>query len=44
MDAVTDKLLADGVKAFADSFELLLANVEAKRALLLERTTAETVR
>ncbi len=44
MDAVTDKLLADGVKAFVDSFELLLANVEAKRALLLERTTAETVR
>ena len=44
MDAVTDKLLVDGVKAFADSFELLLANVEAKRALLLERTTAETVR
>ena len=44
MDAVTDKLLADGVKAFADSFELLLANVEAKRTLLLERTAAETVR
>ena len=44
MDAVTDKLLADGVKAFADSFEQLLANVEAKRALLLERTAAETVR
>ena len=44
MDDVTDKLLADGVKAFADSFELLLANVEAKRALLLDRTAAETVR
>ncbi|MDE2860156.1 MAG: transaldolase [Chloroflexota bacterium] len=44
MDAVTGKLLADGVKAFADSFELLLANVEAKRALLLEREAAETVR
>ena len=43
VDAVTDKLLADGVKAFADSFEQLLANVEAKRAALLERP-AETVR
>ena len=40
MYAVTDRLLADGVKAFADSFDLLLANVEAKRALLLERTAA----
>lgn len=44
VDAVTDKLLADGVKAFADSFEQLLANVEAKRAALLERSPAETVR
>ena len=40
MYAVTDRLLADGVKAFADSFDLLLANVEGKRALLLERTAA----
>ncbi|MBI4202533.1 MAG: transaldolase [Chloroflexi bacterium] len=30
MAAVTDKLLADGVKAFADSFDLLLANLERK--------------
>ena len=37
MDRVTDKLLADGVKAFADSFEKLLANIEAKRSQLLAR-------
>lgn len=32
MKAVTDQLLEEGVKAFADSFEKLLADVEAKRA------------
>ena len=37
MTEVTDKLLADGVKAFADSFVTLLANVEEKRAALLAR-------
>ena len=40
MEQVTDKLLADGVKAFADSFEMLLANIEEKRARLLEREHA----
>ncbi len=35
MAEVTDKLLADGVKAFADSFVTLLANVEEKKAALL---------
>ena len=32
MKAVTDFLLTDGVKQFADSFEKMLADVEAKRA------------
>ena len=35
MTEVTDKLLADGVKAFADSFVTLLANVEEKKCTLL---------
>ena len=35
MAEVTDKLLADGVKSFADSFMTLLANVEEKKAALL---------
>ena len=35
MRAVTDKLLADGVKSFADSFDSLLENVEQKQARLL---------
>ena len=37
MEQVTAKLLADGVKAFADSFENLLANIERKMALLLAK-------
>jgi transaldolase len=32
LDAITDQLLVDGVKAFADSFERLLADIETKRA------------
>ena len=36
MDAVTEKLLADGVKAFADSFEILMANIDQKAKDLLE--------
>lgn len=32
MKAVTDELLVDGVKIFADSFEKLLADIETKRA------------
>ena len=34
MDQVTDKLLADGVKSFADSFDTLLANISEKMAKL----------
>ena len=37
MDAITDRLTADGVKAFADSFDALLANIAAKRDRLLSR-------
>ncbi|MCY4623982.1 MAG: bifunctional transaldolase/phosoglucose isomerase [Chloroflexi bacterium] len=42
MTEVTDKLLADGVKAFADSFVTLLANVEEKKAALLASHYAAT--
>jgi len=35
MEQVTAKLLADGVRLFADSFEKLLANIEEKKTLLL---------
>jgi len=35
--ALTDKLEADGVKAFADSYESLLAGVMAKKAALVQR-------
>ena len=34
MTQVTDKLLADGVKSFADSFDTLLANISEKMAKL----------
>ena len=37
MRGVTDALLADGVKAFADSFDALIANIEDKRARLIAR-------
>lgn len=37
MKEVTDRLLADGVKAFADSFDKLMANLAQKRSLLLAR-------
>ena len=37
MDQVTTRLLADGVKSFADSFDKLIANVEEKRRRLLIR-------
>lgn len=37
MRRVTDALLADGVKAFADSFDALIANIEDKRARLIAR-------
>ena len=35
MDSVTAKLLADGVKAFSDSFEKLLAGIGEKKARLV---------
>ena len=35
MGKVTDELLAEGVKAFTDSFEKLLANLSSKRSALL---------
>ncbi len=35
MTAITDQLLTDGVKAFADSFDLLFDNIEIKRSQLL---------
>lgn len=43
MTEVTDKLLADGVRAFADSFVTLLANVEEKKAALLASHYAAAV-
>jgi transaldolase/transaldolase/glucose-6-phosphate isomerase len=36
MNAVTDQLLVEGVKSFADSFDKLLADIEAKRDKLAE--------
>ncbi len=38
MRGVTDKLLADGVKSFADSFDSLLENVEQKQRRLLSQS------
>ena len=35
MDKVTSTLLEDGVKSFADSYDLLVANIEEKRSKLL---------
>ena len=40
MDAVTTNLMHEGVKAFADSFELLLDDIEAKREHLMARAAA----
>ena len=37
IDQVTDKLLADGLKGFTDSFEKLMDNIEDKKARLLSR-------
>jgi transaldolase len=37
MERVTAKLLTDGVKAFADSYDELLTNIERKRTALLAR-------
>lgn len=40
MDAVTTNLMHEGVKAFADSFELLLGDIEAKRERLMASAAA----
>ena len=43
LEEITDKLLADGVKAFADSYDALIANIEEKRNRLMatdERVSA----
>ncbi|MCI0800326.1 MAG: bifunctional transaldolase/phosoglucose isomerase, partial [Chloroflexi bacterium] len=37
IDLVTDKLLAEGLKGFVESFEKLMANIEDKKARLLAR-------
>ena len=37
LDQVTDRLLADGLKGFAESFEKLMDNIEDKKARLLTR-------
>ncbi len=40
MDAVTTRLMHDGVKAFADSFDQLLDNISDKRDRLLSKSAA----
>ena len=40
MDAVTTNLMHEGVKAFADSFELLLDDIQAKRDRLMSGAAA----
>ncbi len=37
IDQVTDKLLADGLQGFVESFEKLMANIEDKKSRLLAR-------
>ena len=37
LDQVADKLLADGLKGFGESFEKLMANIEDKKSRLLAR-------
>ena len=37
LDQITDRLLADGVKAFTDSYDQLLSNIEEKVAALRSR-------
>ena len=41
MVGITDKLLADGVKAFADSYDALIANIEDKRSRLVASRTSK---
>lgn len=40
MSEVTNKLLADGVASFADSFDHLLANLDSKRQSLMDKASA----
>jgi transaldolase len=40
MEAVTDQLLAEGVKSFADSYKQLLDGVESKRQMLLSEAAS----
>lgn len=42
MAQITDKLLADGVRAFADSYDALIANIEDKRSRLVASLTTES--
>ena len=44
MSQVTSKLLEDGVKAFADSYDALIANIEEKRARLVARQSGSSTR
>ena len=44
MSQVTSKLLEDGVKAFADSYDALIANIEDKRARLVARQSGNSTR
>ena len=41
MERVTDALLADGLKSFADAFDTLMTNVEEKRERLLSQRSGE---
>ena len=44
MSQVTSKLLEDGVKSFADSYDALIANIEDKRARLVARQSGNSTR
>ena len=44
MSQVTSKLLEDGVKSFADSYNALIANIEDKRARLVARQPGNSTR
>ena len=41
IDVVTDKLLVDGVKLFADSYDALLADIRTKRDKLMASAGAD---
>ncbi len=43
MSEVTARLLDDGVKKFADAFDMLLDTVESKRRTILEGTSAKKI-